>query len=258
GSKQGNAPREGTRGTGGGRAWDSVGRGCIRPRPSGVPGMCILPLHPSHASPAAQLPPQARLRLALDALAGVPVRQLASAHHVSRKLVYQPLRRAHAGLQDAFAPPAPPADLLFWLPVTESWLHQLVLALALVCHSSTRGACELLAELFDYPLSVGAVHNILHRAVTVAQPSNAAEDLAAVRIGAHDEIFQGRTPVLVGADVQSSYCYLLSQEGQRDGETLGVRLLELRDRGFAPQATIADFGTGLRAGQQQALPGVPC
>jgi hypothetical protein len=35
-------------------------------------------------------------------------------------------------------------------------------------------------------------------------------------------------------------------------------LLELVDRGFAPQATIADFAGGLRHGQQEALPGVPC
>ena len=35
-------------------------------------------------------------------------------------------------------------------------------------------------------------------------------------------------------------------------------MLELRDQGFAPEATIADGGRGLRAGQALALPGVPC
>lgn len=64
--------------------------------------------------------------------------------------------------------------------------------------------------------------------------------------------------MLVGACVHSTYCYLLSQEEPRDGDTWGVRLLALCERGFAPQATIADFGGGLRKGQQQALPGVPC
>jgi hypothetical protein len=34
--------------------------------------------------------------------------------------------------------------------------------------------------------------------------------------------------------------------------------MECQDRGFAPQATIADFGTGIRAGQKRALPGTPC
>jgi hypothetical protein len=37
-----------------------------------------------------------------------------------------------------------------------------------------------------------------------------------------------------------------------------VRLLELKERGFRPTATIADFAGGLRAGQALALPGVPC
>jgi hypothetical protein len=37
-----------------------------------------------------------------------------------------------------------------------------------------------------------------------------------------------------------------------------VRLLELAQRGFAPNCTIADFAKGLRSGQEQALPDVPC
>jgi len=62
----------------------------------------------------------------------------------------------------------------------------------------------------------------------------------------------------VGADVDSTYCYLLSPEDQRDGDTWGLRLLELQDRGFHPEATIADAGSGLRAGQALAMPDVPC
>ena len=64
-------------------------------------------------------------------------------------------------------------------------------------------------------------------------------------------------PVLVGVDVASTYCYLLSLEGQRDGVTWGVRLLELQARGFAPRAVIGDGGSGLAAGQESALPEVP-
>jgi hypothetical protein len=64
--------------------------------------------------------------------------------------------------------------------------------------------------------------------------------------------------VLVGVDTASTYCYLLSLEDHRDAETWGVRLLELVDQGFAPAATVADAGLGLRAGQALALPEVPC
>jgi hypothetical protein len=50
----------------------------------------------------------------------------------------------------------------------------------------------------------------------------------------------------------------LSQEEHRDATTWGVRLLELHQRGFDPACVIADFAKGLRAGQAQALPEVPC
>ena len=73
-----------------------------------------------------------------------------------------------------------------------------------------------------------------------------------------DEIFQAGDPVLVGVDAKSTFCFLLSLEQHRDADTWGVRLLELVDQGFAPKATIADFGLGLRAGHQEVLPEVPC
>ncbi len=53
------------------------------------------------------------------------------------------------------------------------------------------------------------VHNLLRHAVARAQQVNATEPLSAIRVGAHDEIYQARQPVLVGMDVDSTYCYLL-------------------------------------------------
>ena len=91
-----------------------------------------------------------------------------------------------------------------------------------------------------------------------ARAINGSYDLASVRVGAHDEIFQAGRPVLVGVDTASTFCYLLSQEDHRDADTWGVRLLELAECGFAPDAIVADFGTGLRAGQDLAMPQVPC
>jgi len=227
--------------------------------------MCILANPPTSvvANPARAaahaLPPQARQQLALDALAGQSITHLASQHDVSRKFVYQQLQRAHDGIDDAFAArPDEPEQLLFWLPVTKLWLHQFVLGLLLIGPSSLRGVCELLTDLFDSPVSLGTVPHLLHQAVEPARACNQHQDLAAVRLGAHDEIFQAGQPVLVGADVATTYGYLLSLEDHRDADTWGVRLLELADRGFQPDATIADFGTGLRAGQAAALPGVPC
>jgi hypothetical protein len=203
------------------------------------------------------LPPQ-RQQLALDALAGQSVSVLAQEHHVSRKFVYQQLHQAHDALDQAFTPaPADQDAVLFTLPVTKHWLRQFVLGVVLIGHSSLRGVTELLADLFDYSLSLGTVHNILQQAVTTARCVNDRQDLSHIRLGAHDEIFQAGQPVLVGADVASTYCYLLSLEAHRDADTWGVRLLELAERGFQPQATIGDFAGGWRAAQSQVLPGVP-
>jgi hypothetical protein len=117
---------------------------------------------------------------------------------------------------------------------------------------------EFFDDVFDCRISVAAVHNILQEAVEQARLYNKQQNLARIRIGAHDEIFQSGRPVLVGADVASTFCYLLSIEDHRDAETWGIRLLELQDQGFAPEATIADAGKGLRAGQVLAMPTVPC
>jgi hypothetical protein len=205
------------------------------------------------------LPPQARQQLALDALAGQPITERAAEHDVSRKFVHQQLQQAQHALDQAFHPaPEEPNHLLVWLPVTQPWLRQLVLGLTLICHSPLRGVTELLADLFDYPLSLGTVHHLVQQAVAAARRVTQQHELSGIRIGAHDEVFQAGRPVLVGADGASTYCYLLRPEDHRDADTWGVRLLELVDRGFHPQATVADFAGGLRAAQAETLPGVPC
>jgi hypothetical protein len=210
-------------------------------------------------SPAHALDPGQRQQLARDAFAGLPLSQLARQHDVSRKFVAQQVAKAERALDTAFATTAPDDhQVLFQLPVTKAWLRQLTLSLILTCHSSYRGVTELFRDCLDCTTSIGHVHDVLQQAVARARVHNARPNLAAVRIGAHDEIFQAGQPVLVGADVESTYCYLLSLEERRDADTWAIRLLELRDRGFAPDATIADGGMALRAGQELALPQTPC
>jgi hypothetical protein len=219
----------------------------------------LVPVVVATSCPAKRLPPEQRQELALQVLVGSqPVAQLARDHQVSRKFLYQQADTAQLALDDAFNPPQPAEAVLFHLPVTKSWLRQLVLALVLTCHSPYRGVIALLGDLFDTETSLGTVHNVVQAAVAQARAINDSYDLAAVRVGAHDEIFQAGQPVLVGVDTASTFCYLLSQEEHRDAETWGVRLLELADRGLAPAATVADFGTGLRAGQELAFPEIPC
>jgi len=210
--------------------------------------------------PAKAMTPAQRRQLALEALAGTEtVSRLAGQNAVSRKFVYRQAAKAEEALDAAFSiADCDDEKTLFHLPVTKAWLRQLILGLTLTCHSSLRGVTELFGDVFDYPISVGTVHNVLQSAVAQARACNEQQDLSGVRIGAHDEIFQSGRPVLVGVDTDSTYCYLLSLEDHRDADTWGVRLLELQDQGFQPESTVADAGKGMRAGQALAMPEVPC
>lgn len=202
-----------------------------------------------------------RRNLSLEALRRTePLVQLAERHGVSRKFVYQQRAKATAAVDQAFQPAvAEEHQVLFHLPVTKDWLQQLALSLMLTCHSSYRGVRELLETMFDYHgLSQGSLHNLLRHAVDRARQVNATEPLSAIRVGAHDEIYQARQPVLVGMDVDSTYCYLLEAVEHCDETTWGVHLLELSDRGLDLDYTIADGGMALRAGQRAAWGDRPC
>jgi hypothetical protein len=127
----------------------------------------------------------------------------------------------------------------------------------LIGHSCYRGVYERLRDLFHGTRSLGYIHTVSRAAMDRARILNQQQDLSGVGLGAHDEIFQTRQPVLVGVDVASTYCYLLSREKQRDGVPWGVRLLELQAHGFAPAALIGDGASGVQAGQDLALPHIP-
>lgn len=211
------------------------------------------------SSPAARLGPLQRKDLAVRALArSKSITQLAGENEVSRKFLYKQAAKAESALGEAFDPAPDDEKVLFQLPVTKLWLRQLVLGLVLVCHGSYRGVKEIFRDLLDSKICIGNVHNIIREAVEKAREINNAQDLSKVRVGAHDEIFQARRPVLVGADVESTYCYLLAAEDHRDEDTWGVHLLDLADQGLDPDYTIADGGQGLRAAQKVAWPGTPC
>lgn len=210
--------------------------------------------------PAKRLATAQRQDLAVQALAGTDtITALAEQADVSRKFVYRQIIIAQQALAQAFRPPPLGDDhVLFYLPVTHRWLGQVVLALLLVCRSSYRGAIEFCRDCLDCSLSLGTIHNLVRAALPQARAANEQQRLDAITNGLLDEIFQTQQPVLVGVDAASTYCFLLSQEENRDAVTWGVRLLELQERGFAPAANVADFGTGLRAGHTLALPNTCC
>jgi hypothetical protein len=208
---------------------------------------------------AARLAETERKDLAILALAGSEtVSDLAARHGVSRKFVYQQTHKASVALDDAFLPAAPENDVLFELAVSQTWLRQVIVALALICRSSYRGVIEFMRDLLGISISLGTVHQVLQSAAEQACIVNHEQDLSAIRVGLHDEIFQGTTPILAGVCAASTYCYLLAAVDHRDADTWGVHLLDATRQGLEPDYTIADAGQGLRAGQKAAWGDTPC
>src|SRR3712207_1129617 len=117
---------------------------------------------------------------------------------------------------------------------------------------------DALPILLGVPVSLGCVHDVLQSATRQASVINRDQDLSGIRVGLHDEIFQGATPVLAGVDARSTYCYLLAAEQHRDADTWGVHLLDAAEQGLRPDYTIADAGQIGRAGQEAAWGDTQC
>lgn len=209
---------------------------------------------------AATLRPETRQQMAIEALAKTkPITHLAEEHQVSRKFVRAQSEKAKVALQETFEPAPSAEPVLFHLPITQSWLFQLILGLVLICHSSLRGVVELLRDVFHLTISVSTVRNRLQEAAQRATAINASQDLSRITVDLRDEIFQGSTPVLVGIDAASTYCYLLANAEHRDEDTWGCHILDAVDQGLDPERSIADFGSGQRAGHQAVFgEEVPC
>lgn len=160
----------------------------------------------SVSSVAATLRPDTRQKIAIEALAKTkPISHLATDYEVSRKFIYQQSDKAKRVLDESFESTTPAEQILFHLPITKSWLFQLILGLVLICHSSLRGVVELLRDVFDIAISASTVRNRLTVAGGQASAINIAQDLSPIEIDLRDEIFQAHRPVLVGMDATSTY-----------------------------------------------------
>ena len=215
-------------------------------------------MNPS-SSVASGLPSHHRQELAINVLSKQePISHIANQEQVSRKFLYQQKAIAQRALNHAFDKPEKDNEVLYYLPIIQQWLFQLILALILICHCSYRGIKELLRDLFDYPLSVGTIHNRVIEATEKARNINQNQDLSSIKVPLLDELFQGSRPVLTGVDSDSTYCFLLELVEHRDEDTWGWYLLEAEEQGLNPDYTIADAGKGIRAGQKAAWENIPC
>ena len=210
--------------------------------------------------PAQRLLPQERQDLAVQVLAGAqPVSDLAREHEVSRKFLYQQAHTAQDALTQAFDPESEDRGC----PLPPACDQDLVAATGLGSgvdrpqpHTGLSSNCSATSSTGPSPwvrctTSSPAPLNRLGRSAAVAT-------LAACASVPTTKSSRPVTRCSWASTRRSTYCYLLSLEEHRDADTWGVRLLDLVDQGFNPEATVADAGSSLRAGQAQALPNVPC
>ena len=59
--------------------------------------------------------------------------------------------------------------MIYYLPVTKTWIAQLVLELMFLGHASYRNIAMMLKDLLDYDISLGSIHNIFINAVEEAR-----------------------------------------------------------------------------------------
>ncbi|MDJ0596916.1 MAG: hypothetical protein QNJ72_44320 [Pleurocapsa sp. MO_226.B13] len=133
-------------------------------------------------SVASSLHPLHRQQLAVKVLSKQePISHLARQEQVSRKFLYQQKEIAQQALKTAFDKPKKEGEVLYSLPITHSWIFQLIRALILICHCSYRGVQEILRDLFDYSIGIGTIHNRVTAAVEKARQINQTQDLSSTR-----------------------------------------------------------------------------
>lgn len=185
------------------------------------------------------------------------ISKLANTHNVSRQFIHRQQAKALNAINDAFTPTVENEKVLFYLPVTLSWLCQLVLCLLLHCRASHRGIQKVLLDAFDHRMSLGTIHSVVNKAKIGAKAINAKQDLTRVKLAAQDEMFHQNKPILTGVDITSLYCYLLSHEADRDTDTWTIHLLDLQQQGFNPDGVFGDDAKAIQAAHHAVFPNTP-
>jgi len=198
-----------------------------------------------------------RKHIALDVISNSKsITQAANENNISRKFIKVQTNKALEGINKSFMDQG--KNILCYLPITEKRIEQMVLSEILDCRASYRGIIKSLQSIMSYGISLAKISEIFKKYALKAAEINISTDLKFIEEGALDELHHLGIPTLVGVELKSLYCFLLSEQDSRDAETWAIKLLELSDQGFKPDRTFADFAGGLRAGQAIALENIPC
>lgn len=200
-----------------------------------------------------RIPSETKCAIALQALSQKQtITELSKLYHCSRTTVHKQKNKALEAANKAFEEEKD--KILFYIPVTKAFIHMVIIALFLICGSSYRGIIFFLETIFDYPISLGSVFNVIDTAADKATSINDSYDLNAIETSAADELYHRNKPILSVVDIDSRFCAFLAKADNRDQDTWGIHLFDLQARGYAPRTSILDGAKGLIKGHEIALP----
>jgi len=198
------------------------------------------------------IPADKKLNIALDAIRRQEtITNISKRYDCSRTTVYKQQDKALAAANKAFE--KDDEGVLFYIPVTKSFIEQSVVSQRLICKASYRDIMFYISTMYNYTLSLGTVFNILDAAADKATPINKSYDLSLIKDSAADELFHWGHPILATVDIPSRFCSSLEKAYCRDHVAWGVHLLDLMDQGYEPEITIIDGAKGLIGGHQEVL-----
>jgi hypothetical protein len=116
------------------------------------------------------------------------VSDISKTYGCSRTTVYKQQNKVVTAVNKAFED-EDDDTILFYIPITKSYIKQAVTSLFLICKSSYRDIIFFLKTMFDYTLSLGSVFSIIDEASDKASCVNQSYDLSSIKTGAADEKF---------------------------------------------------------------------
>ena len=112
-----------------------------------------------------------KLKIALQAIRRKQtVSEISKHFNCSRTTVYKQQDKALDAANKVFE--QDDEEVLFYIPVTKTFIHQSVVALRLICESSYRNIQFYIQAMYNYHVSLGGVFNITDNAADNAKPIN--------------------------------------------------------------------------------------
>jgi len=185
-------------------------------------------------------------RLALDALKSENISETAKGYNTTRRTVYTYRNKAANAVNavnDAFNAQQPDDKVLYYIPVTKSYIESAVTGLFGIGKVSERDTQLYLHYIFDYDISIGSINTILSRSSDSAHSINQSYSFESCQDSTSDECYHRGDPILSVADIPSKFCLLLEREDYLDHSVWEMYLDDLKERGYSPAVNVLDGGS---------------